>query len=199
MGRGLRIAASCETRPVSATASLKERFECVTDPRRGDVTYPLIIVPAISLCVVVAGADDFVIAKFANNKKDWLTTFLDMADGVPSHDRFNDILKRIKPQEFEAALLFWLSDVAEVNTGKIVAVDGKTLRRSYDRKDSKAAIHMVSARATENHLGLGAVVTDAKSNEITAIPELLKIIEVSKTLVTIDAGGLPGRDRRDHR
>lgn len=175
---------------MSATASLAEHFECVEDPRRGDVTYPLINFLAISLCAVIAGADDFVaIADFARTRKDWLATFLDMSDGVPSHDRFNHIFKHVKPEQFEAALLSWLSDMAEVTAGRIVAIDGKTLRGSYDKKSSKAAIHMVSAWAAENHLSLGSVVTDAKSNEITAIPELLRIIELSGALVTIDAMG----------
>jgi len=172
------------------SASLTEHLDNVADPRTGKVTYPLINVLFMTICAVIAGADDFVaIAHFAKTKKDWFEKFLDMSSGVPSHDRFNSILKHIKPEEFERSLLAWLTKLHEITDGQVIAIDGKTLRRSYDHKDGKAAIHMVSAWATENHISLGQTVVDAKSNEITAIPKLLEMIEVSGALVTIDAMG----------
>ena len=107
-------------------------------------------------------------------KRKWLFQFLDLRSGIPSHDRFNAILGAIKPAEFEACLLSWITDLHEITAGQVVAIDGKTLRRSFDAASSKSAIHMVSAWATANHISLGQVVVDAKSNEITAIPQLLK-------------------------
>jgi predicted transposase YbfD/YdcC len=114
---------------------------------------------------------------------------LDLRAGIPSHDRFNAIFAAIKPAEFEKCLLSWITALHEVSEGQIVAIDGKTLRRSFDAASSKAAIHMVSAWATANHISLGQVVVDDKSNEITAIPKLLEILELSGCLVTLDAMG----------
>ena len=118
-----------------------------------------------------------------------LQKYLDLSKGIPSHDRFNAILALVRPEEFEKCLLHWITALQDITDGQIVAIDGKTLRRSYDKASSKSAIHMVSAWATENHISLGQVVVDAKSNEITAIPKLLELIEISGALVTIDAMG----------
>jgi predicted transposase YbfD/YdcC len=169
---------------------LQDHFAELSDPRRRDVMYPLINVVVISVCAVICGADDFVaIAKWGQTKRDWLARFLDLSAGIPSHDRFNAILGALRPAEFEKCLLSWITSLTEITDGQIIAIDGKTLRRSYDTANSKAAIHMVSAWATTNHVSLGQVVTDAKSNEITAIPKLLEIVEISGALVTIDAMG----------
>ncbi len=150
--------------------------------------YPLINIVSIAICTVIAGADDFVsIAEYGCKNRKWLGQFLDLA-GIPSHDRFNAILGAILPAEFERCLLSWITALHEVTEG-IVAIDGKTLRRSFDAASSKSAIHMVSAWATANHISLGQVVVDEKSNEITAIPKLLQILEISGCLVTIDAMG----------
>ena len=144
----------------------------------------------IAVCAVICGADDFVaIAEFGRQKKKWFAKILNLRVGIPSHDRFNAILAAIKPAEFEKCLLSWIADLHEITAGQLVAIDGKTLRRSYDAASGKSAIHMVSAWATANHITLGQVVVDAKSNEITAIPKLLEILELSGCLVTIDAMG----------
>ncbi|MEQ8789895.1 MAG: ISAs1 family transposase, partial [Pirellulaceae bacterium] len=165
-------------------------FAELTDPRRREPTYPLVNIVVIAICAVICGADDFVaIAEFGRTKRGLLEKFLDLSAGIPSHDRFNAIFAAIKPAEFEKCLLSWITDLQEITDGQIVAIDGKTLRRSFDAANSKAAIHMVSAWATANHVSLGQVVTDAKSNEITAIPKLLKLLEISGCLVTIDAMG----------
>jgi predicted transposase YbfD/YdcC len=162
----------------------------VTDPRRGKPVYPLQNILFMTICAVIAGADDFVaIARFCQKKEEWFAKFLDMSAGVPSHDRFNAILATIKPAEFEKALLSWITSLQEITDGQVLAIDGKTLRRSYDRASAKAAIHMVSAWATANHISLGQTVVDAKSNEITAIPKLLEMLEIKGCLVTIDAMG----------
>jgi predicted transposase YbfD/YdcC len=172
------------------TARIEDHFADLTDPRNREGTYPLVNIVVMALCAVVSGADDFVaIAKWAKTKEDWLAKFLDMSSGVPSHDRFNAILGAIKPPEFERCLLRWITALHEITDGQVIAIDGKTLRRSFDAASSKAAIHMVSAWATANHISLGQVVTDAKSNEITAIPKLLEMLEIKGCLVTIDAMG----------
>jgi len=172
------------------SASLVDQLGNVADPRRGESVFPLVNILFMTVCAVIAGADDYVaIAKFARTKKDWFAKFLDMSQGVPSHDRFNAIVNAIKPGEFEPILLAWLTELHKITGGQVIAIDGKTLRRSYDSASGKAAIHMVSAWATTNHISLGQTVVDAKTNEITAIPRLLEIIDVSGGLVTIDAMG----------
>jgi len=172
------------------SARLQDYFAELTDPRSREVMYPLINVVVIAVCAVICGADDFVaIAKFGRTKRDWLAKFLDLTHGIPSHDRFNAILAALKPAEFEKCLLSWITALHKITGGQIIAIDGKTLRRSFDAASSKAAIHMVSAWATANHISLGQVVVDAKSNEITAIPKLLEILEIAGAIVTIDAMG----------
>jgi predicted transposase YbfD/YdcC len=176
--------------PDNVTARIDQHFASLTDPRRRKVTYPLINIVTIALCAVIAGADDFVtIAAWARQKRTWLAKILDLSSGIPSHDRFNAIFKAIKPVEFERCLLGWITSLHELTAGQLVAIDGKTLRQSFDKADAKSAIHMVSARATANHISLGQVVVDQKSNEITAIPKLLELLDVSGCLVTIDAMG----------
>ena len=176
--------------PTKPSACIEDHFADLTDPRQRKVIYPLVNVVTIAICAVICGADDFVaIAKFGRLKQEWLSQFLDLKEGIPSHDRFNAILAAIKPAEFEACLSSWITALHEISDGQIIAIDGKTLRRSFDTANSKSAIHMVSAWATANHISLGQVTVDDKSNEITAIPKLLKILDVSGSLVTIDAMG----------
>jgi len=177
---------------MSKTQSIRiqDHFAELTDPRERKVTYPLINVVVIAVCAVLCGADDFVaIAAWGRSKQQWLAKFLDLSAGIPSHDRFNAILGAIRPAEFQKCLLSWITALHEITSGQIIAIDGKTLRRSFDAASSKMAIHMVSAWATANHISLGQVVVDQKSNEITAIPQLLKILELTGAIVTIDAMG----------
>jgi predicted transposase YbfD/YdcC len=173
-----------------ASAKLQDHFRDLSDPRRRKVMYPLINLVVISVCAVICGADDFVaIAKWGRKKHKWLETFLDLEAGIPSHDRFNAVLAAIKPAEFEKCLLSWITALQEITDGQIIAIDGKTLRHSFDKASGKAAIHMVSAWATANHISLGQVATEEKSNEITAIPKLLEMLEIEGCLITIDAMG----------
>jgi predicted transposase YbfD/YdcC len=167
---------------------LADHFSGLTDPRRRKVTYPLVNIVTIALCAVICGADDFVsIAAFGRTKKAWFAKFLDLSAGIPSHDRFNAVLAALKPAEFAAGLTSWVAALAEAFPGQVVAIDGKTLRRSFDAASGKSALHLVSAWATASRLSLGQVAVDAKSNEIKAIPKLLEILELSGCLVTIDA------------
>ena len=176
--------------PAKKSVAFEEYFADVTDPRRREGTYPLLNILFIAVCAVICGADDFVaIAEFGRSKRKFLEKFLDLSAGIPSHDRFNSIFRAIKPAEFAKCLLNWIVALHEVTDGQVVAIDGKTLRRSFDTASGKAAIHMVSAWATANHISLGQIVVDEKSNEITAIPKLLELLELSGALVTIDAMG----------
>ena len=176
--------------PAKKSVAFEEYFADVTDPRRREGTYPLLNILFIAVCAVICGADDFVaIAEFGRSKRKFLEKFLDLSAGIPSHDRFNAIFRAIKPAEFEKCLLNWIVALHEVTDGQVVAIDGKTLRRSFDTASGKAAIHMVSAWATANHISLGQIVVDEKSNEIAAIPKLLEMLELSGALVTIDAMG----------
>ncbi len=176
--------------PDELAAQIERHFASLTDPRRRKVTHPLINIVTIALCAVIAGADDFVtIAAWGRQKRAWLARFLDLSNGIPSHDRFNAVFKALKPAEFERCLLGWVTSLHEATAGQLVAIDGKTLRQSFDKAEAKSAIHMVSAWATASHISLGQVVVEEKSNEITAIPKLLGILDVCGCLVTIDAMG----------
>jgi predicted transposase YbfD/YdcC len=173
-----------------ASARISDHFASLTDPRRKQVVHPLINIVTVALCATIAGADDFVaMADWARRHKDWLAQFLDLANGIPSHDRLNMVLRRLKPDEFERCLLSWLAALHDTSGGRLVAIDGKTLRHSFDTATARSALHLVSAWAVSQKLSLGCVAVDQKSNEITAIPELLKLIELAGAIVTIDAMG----------
>ena len=174
----------------SRLSSIQSHFESLTDPRTRKVTYPLMTFIVIAICGVICGADDFVaITRFAKVKRSWLGKLVDLSKGIPSHDRFNAIFAAIKPAEFERCLLSWITALHEVTGGQVIAIDGKTLRGSFDKASSKSAIHMVSAWATANSISLGQVVAATKSNEIPAIPKLLEMLAIEGAIVTIDAMG----------
>lgn len=174
-----------------ALASISTYFAELQDPRVSRSRWhPLINVIGIGLCAVICGAEAFTeMEEFGKRKRKWLAKFFDLSNGIPSHDTFNTVFARLKPEQFERCLLSWITSLHEVSGGQILAVDGKTLRGSYDRGDNKAAVHMVSVWATKNHLSLGSVAVDEKSNEITAIPRLLELIDISGAMITIDAMG----------
>jgi predicted transposase YbfD/YdcC len=177
--------------PCDAPATFHHHFQDLTDPRvERTRKHPLINIAFIAVCAVLSGANSFAaIHEFGVDRRTWLARFLDLSNGIPSEDTFRRVLARLDPAAFEKALLSWMQAVQEATAGRFVAIDGKALRGSYNRRDGKAAIHMVSAWATENKLSLGQVVVGEKSNEITAIPELLGLLELSGAIVTIDAMG----------
>ena len=116
---------------------IQDHFTDLTDPRRREVTYPLINIVVIAVCAVICGSDDFVaITKFGRTRRDWFAKFLDLSAGIPSHDRFNAVLAMIKPAEFEKCLLSWITELHNITDGQVVAIDGKTLRRSFDTVSS---------------------------------------------------------------
>jgi predicted transposase YbfD/YdcC len=144
----------------------------------------------IAMAAVIAGADGWVdIAAYGRAKRAWLKTFLELPNGIPSHDTFRRVFCLLKPDAFQACFQRWIEALSEGLGLRRIALDGKVLRRSFNRATGKGALHLVSAWATEQHLVLGQVAVDGKSNEITAIPRLLELLDVSGAIVTIDAMG----------
>lgn len=171
--------------------SVREHFGGLEDPRRAQARrHELLDIVAIALCAVICGADSWVdVEAWGAAKLDWLRGFLALPNGIPSHDTFGRVFARQDPARFEACFVAWARAAASLAGGEVVAIDGKALRRSHDRSAGVAAIHMVSAWAAANRLVLGQVKTDAKSNEITAIPVLLRLLALEGAIVTIDAMG----------
>ena len=174
----------------NAPGGLLRWFGELEDPRPGrNVMHLLSDMLAIAIIAVICGADGWAeVEHFANCKQEWLKTFLRLPHGIPSHDTFGRVFGRIVPEQFERCFLKWTAHLAK-HKSRLVAIDGKTLRRSFDSASGKQAIHMISAWCQENHLVLGQLATEAKSNEITAIPKLLKLLDLKGAVVTIDAMG----------
>jgi predicted transposase YbfD/YdcC len=152
--------------------------------------HELLDILVIAICGVICGADGWVsIEQFGNAKIDWLRTILPLPNGIPSHDTFGRVFARLDPEQFQRCFMSWVQGISEVTQGEVVAVDGKTVRRSKDGALGKDAIHMVSAWASENRLTLAQKKVDDKSNEITAIPALLELLDLKGCIVTTDALG----------
>jgi predicted transposase YbfD/YdcC len=168
-----------------------EHFEALTDPRvERAKRHQLLDIVTIALCGVICGADSWVeIEQFGTSKAAWLRTFLALPNGIPSHDTFGRVFAALDPAQFEACFLGWVQAIMTQTAGQVVALDGKTLRRSHDRTNGKGALHLVSAWATANRLVLGQVAVAEKSNEITALPALLQALAIEGCVVTIDALG----------
>jgi predicted transposase YbfD/YdcC len=170
--------------------SIPKHFANITDPRRYNSRHKLIDIITIAICAVVCNANAFEhISEFGQAKYDWFKKFLELPHGIPSTDTFERVFARIDPKQFKACFLEWIQAISQLTKGEVVAIDGKTLRRSHDKSNGKSAIHMVSAWACANGLVLGQVKTEEKSNEITAIPQLLNTLEIQGCIVTIDAMG----------
>lgn len=170
---------------------LKACFADLKDPRvvaRCD--HRLLDLVAMALLAVLCGAEDWPdIELFGTSRKDWLQTFLELPNGIPSHDTFRRVFGALQRNQFAQALFQWTQALHEATGGKLISIDGKALRRSLARKSGKAMLHLVTAWASENGLTLGQVACEEKSNEITAIPELLKLLSLQGSTVTIDAMG----------
>jgi predicted transposase YbfD/YdcC len=170
-------------------ASIEECFGDIEDPQ-GRCEYPLVEIIVIAICAVIAGADSWTeIETFGKSKAPWLKQFLPLAKGIPSHDTFGDVFRMIDAEAFQRSFMRWIERVFTVTKGQVIAIDGKTVRRSHDKTIGKDAIHLVNAWASANGITLGQRKTEDKSNEITAIPELLRLLNVAGCIVTIDAMG----------
>jgi predicted transposase YbfD/YdcC len=172
-------------------ATMTEHFGRVEDPRIDRTKlHKLIDIIVIAICAAVCGTDGWVgVETFGDSKADWLGQFLELPNGIPSHDTFGRVFRRVDPEQFRHSFMNWIRAVAKVTDGQVIALDGKQLRRSHDKELGKDAIYMVSAWATANHLVLGQTKVDEKSNEITALPKLLQVLELSGCIVTVDAIG----------
>jgi predicted transposase YbfD/YdcC len=173
------------------SVALRHCFADLPDPRREHGRlHNLWDLIALTICAVVAGADSWVeVAQYGHDKRPWLQTFLELPHGIPSHDTLGRVFARLDPAAFRQGFLHWVGALVEATDGRLVAVDGKTLRHSFDTAAGQGALHLISAWASENHLLLGQPAVDPASNEITAIPELLKILDLAGAIVTIDAIG----------
>jgi len=171
--------------------SIERHFADLQDPRvERTKRHKLLDIVVLAICGVICGADDWVsIQEFGEAKLEWFQGFLELPNGIPSHDTFGRVFGRLDPDQFQTCFTNWILSVSEVTKGQVIAIDGKTLRRSHDKTLGKGAIVMVSAWATANHLVLGQVKVDAKSNEIKAVPELLRALDISGCIVTTDAMG----------
>lgn len=176
---------------LEGTSSLK-LFSELDDPRtdKHSKRHQLSDIMLLTILGVICGADSWVaIERFGQSKYEWLKTILELPNGIPSHDTIGGFFSRLCPEQLRSCFMSWVNSVFDFSGGEIIAIDGKTLRHSFDNAISRPAIHMVNAWACKNELVLGQFKTSEKSNEITAIPELLKILDLKNNIVTIDAMG----------
>ncbi|MCK5728375.1 MAG: ISAs1 family transposase [Methylococcales bacterium] len=173
------------------SASLLEAFSSIEDPRVDrHKLHKLIDIIVLTICAVISGAEGWEdIEQFGITKREWLQKWIALENGIPSHDCIARVIARIPSVEMSKCFVAWASEVAKITTGEVVAIDGKTARHSYNCKDKLGAIHMVSAWANKAGMSLGQVKTEKKSNEITAIPVLLEMLEIKGCIITIDAMG----------
>ena len=171
--------------------SLQEAFSSLEDPRiERHKRHQLLDIIILTICAVISGAEGWeAIEAFGKEKQHWLHKWIGLENGIPSHDCIARVISRLDPGKLTECFIAWAQSVAELALGEVVAIDGKTARHSYDRKNKLGAIHMVSAWASQAGISLGQVKTEAKSNEITAIPALLDLLEVKGCIITIDAMG----------
>ena len=176
---------------VGARAAVLRSFVSLPDPRmKRTRKHELIDLVVIAICGVICGADGWAqIAEFGKAKRKWFTTFLKLPNGIPSHDTFGRVFARLDPVAFERCFLAWMNALAIKTLGRLVALDGKTLRGSFDSAAQRSPMHLVSAWCEQNQTVLGQWATAAKSNEITAIPQLLDLLDLEGAVVTTDALG----------
>ena len=174
----------------SPNSPFRKHFDCIKDPRHHNTRHLLHDMFMIALCALISGADSWTqVAEYGRSKLDWFKEFLELPHGIPSHDTFGRLFARVDPKGFHDFFTRWVQELAASLQGKTVAIDGKTLRGSHDRAKGSSALHLVSAWVSEMRLVLGQLRTADKSNEITAIPELIKTLDLGGAIVTIDAIG----------
>ena len=171
-------------------SSFQDHFAALSDPRRANARHELIDILVIAVCAVLCGAEGWEdIEEYGKAQAEWFEQILDLPHGIPCDDTFRRVFSRLDADELTRCFISWSEALRDVSQGDFVSIDGKTLRHSFDHAASKAAIHMVSAWAHANRLVLGQLKVDDKSNEITAIPKLLQLLDLQGATVTIDAMG----------
>ena len=177
---------------VPVNASIVEHFRTLEDPRIERTKKHLLLdILVIAVCTLLTGGEGFQDMEFfGKSKLPWLQTFLALPHGIPSHDTFGRVFARLNPQRFQQCFLAWTQAVAQLTHGALVSLDGKTVKASFERATASSPLHMLSAWCSDNGgLVMGQIKTDTKSNEITAIPELLQLLAIKGCIVTIDAMG----------
>lgn len=171
--------------------SVLKYFQDIVDPRvTSRSTHPLVSIITIAILAVISGADGCVaIETYGKAKQSWLETFLDLPSGIPAHDTFSRVLEMLDPQELENCFLCWIKNITEKLDIELIHIDGKEHNGSYDREDNLKSLHSVSAWSSEYGLSLAQVKVDSKSNEIKAVPLLLKLLDLKGAIVTLDAMG----------
>jgi hypothetical protein len=180
--------------PLKEQSPLVAALAAVPDPRRQcqNLRHALVDVLVVGFCGVLCGCEDFVeLETFGRKKEGFFRRFLELPAGIPSHDTFRRVFQAVCPQALQRCLIEWLQGVRQATPaeGEVIAIDGKALRRTSDRARGLGALHLVSAWATANGLTLGQVAVDEKSNEVTAIPRLIELLDLRGCVVTIDAAG----------
>lgn len=173
------------------SASLIAQFENLPDPRVvGRCDHKLTDIVVLAVCAVISGADSWVeVEQFGKLRESWLQGFLELRAGIPSHDTIGRVFAILDAEAFQDSFVRWVENVFRVTKGQVIGIDGKTVRHSYDKSQGKDALHLVNAWASTNGIALGQFKTDTKSNEITAIPPLLRLLEVAGCIITLDAMG----------
>ena len=171
--------------------SFLNHFEALTDPRiERSKEHLLIDIVAIAILAVISGADGWgAIELYGKAKYEWLKGFLELPNGIPSHDTFSRVFARLEPKQFQECFLSWVNSITKKLELEVIAIDGKTMKQSYDRNQSQKPLHIVSAWSASHQLVLGQKKVNKKSNEVTAIPALLEMLEIEESIITIDALG----------
>ena len=174
-----------------ATGGVLRFFRDLPDPRAPNVVHKLHDILVVALCAVICGADGWAeVEVFGRSKLAWFKTFLDLPGGIPSHDTFGRVFARLDPDAFERCFIAWTSAVAQVSGGRLIAIDGKAIRRSFEHAwDKSGMAHLVSAFVDANRMVFGQAAVGGKSNELEAIPRLLGLLDLAGATVTIDAIG----------
>jgi predicted transposase YbfD/YdcC len=180
-------------RAVAAVEAVKAfaAFEAMPDPRHHNVRHRFIDIVTIAFFAVLCGCDDWcAVAAYGRTKYQWLKTFLELPNGIPSHDTFNDVFARLSPDAFEDCFRNWMKAMVEISGGKLVAIDGKSIRRSFEHAwDKSGMAHLVSAFVAGNKMVFAQEKTDGKGKELSAIEKLLDVLDLGGAVVTIDAIG----------
>ena len=198
MARGFSKAVSSKQKQTDSLTEMNilntsffEHFANLEDPRiERSKEHLLKDIIAIAILAIISGADGWVaIEAYGNAKYEWLKSFLELPNGIPSHDTFSRVFARIEPQQFQEGFLSWVNAIVWELELNVIAIDGKTMKQSYDRNDQQKALDIVTAWSSSHQLVLGQKKVHKKSNELTAIPELIEMLEIAASVITIDAMG----------